>query len=104
MTVAIVEVDIAVAAEGMRASRLISAGVENDLGEHIGTIDELMIVADRVEFVILSVGGFLGIGAHLVAVNFEDLQIDENGILLPGASRDELKRLAKFEYDEGADR
>lgn len=104
MTVAIVEVDIAVAARGTRASRLIGAGVDNDLGERIGTIDDLMIVADRVEFVILSVGGFLGIGAHLVAVDFEDLQIDENGILLPGATRDELKRLAKFEYGEGADR
>ena len=43
----------------------------------------------------LQVGGFLGIGAHLVAVPYESLIIDDEGskIQLPGASKDELRKL-----------
>jgi sporulation protein YlmC with PRC-barrel domain len=98
MAIAIVKVDVAVAATLMRASRLIGAGVDNDDGEHIGTVDDLMMNDDVAEFAILSVGGFLGLGAHLVAVPFESLDADENGVFLPGATREELKRLPKFEY------
>jgi hypothetical protein len=52
---AIVEVDVRVAATGMRASRLIGADVYNDGDEHIGTLDDLMIGDDgTVGFAILS--------------------------------------------------
>ena len=98
MALAIVEVDIVVAAAATRASRLIGASVDNDSGEGIGSIDDLMLTDDRVEFAILSVGGFLGIGAHLVAIPFDSLVIGPDGVTLPGATRDELKRLPKFEY------
>ena len=43
MTIAIMEVDVTVAARAMRASRLIGMDVENDSGEVIGTIDDLML-------------------------------------------------------------
>jgi hypothetical protein len=48
----------------------------------------------------LQVGGFLGIGAHLVAVPYESLIIDDEGskIQLPGASKDELKKLPELKY------
>jgi hypothetical protein len=51
-------------------------------------------------FAILQVGGFLGIGAHLVAVPFKSLALDDSGskITLPGASKDELKKLPEFRY------
>ena len=98
MAIAILEVDVVVAASAMRASRLIGANVANDEGEHIGTVDDLMLTGNVIEFAILSVGGFLGIGAHLVAVPFDSLQIDEDRIVLPGATRDQLKRLTRFKY------
>lgn len=98
MALAILEVDIVMAAAAMRASRLIGASVDNDSGEGIGSIDDLMLTGDRVQFAILSVGGFLGIGAHLIAIPFESLVISKDGVMLPGATRDELKRLPKFEY------
>ena len=97
--IAILEVDVRVAATGMRARRLIGCDVYNDEDEHIGTLDDLMIGDDRnVGFAILSVGGFLGIGSHLVAVTFDSLAIDDYRVVLPGATREELKRLPEFVY------
>lgn len=98
MEVALVEVDVAVVAEAARASKLIGARVENDAEEKIGKIDDLMLVDDRVEFAILSVGGFLDLDSKLVAIAFDELQIDEDSIVLPDATRDELKRLPEFYY------
>ena len=97
--IAILEVDVRVAATGMRASRLIGSDVYNDGDEHIGTLDDLMIGDDgTVGFAILSVGGFLGIGARLVAVTFDSLTIDDYRVVLPGATREELQRLPQFDY------
>jgi hypothetical protein len=49
---------------------------------------------------VLQVGGFLGLGGHLVVVPYDSLVIDETGqkITLPGASKDELKKLSAFNY------
>jgi hypothetical protein len=98
--IAIVQVDVEIVAAGVRASRLIGSYVYNDEREDIGSIDDLMIGGDdRVEFAILSVGGFLGLGAHLVAVRFDSLETDDSGrIVLPGASREELERLPEFKH------
>ena len=97
--IAILEVDVRVAAMGMRASRLIGSDVYNDGDEHIGTVDDLMIEDDgTVGFAILSVGGFLGIGSRLVAVTFDGLMIEDYRVVLPGATREELQRLPQFDY------
>jgi hypothetical protein len=50
---------------------------------------------------VLQVGGFLGIGSRRVAVPYEDLQIDDTGrkIVLPEATREELQKLAEFNYE-----
>jgi hypothetical protein len=99
--VALMQVDVTVVAKGWRASKLAGTNVENDKNEKIGTLDDVVISKDRVLFAILQVGGFLGVGGRLVAVSFESLQIDDAGkkIVLPGASRDELKKLPEFKYD-----
>ena len=98
--IAIVKVDVEVVAAGVRAGQVIGSYVYNDETEDIGTIDDLMIGEDdKVEFAILSVGGFLGLGAHLVAVRFDSLETDDAGrIILPGATREELRRLPEFRY------
>jgi hypothetical protein len=46
------------------------------------------------------IGGFLGIGGHLVAVPYENLVTDETGgkIVLPNATKEELKKLPEFKY------
>ena len=98
--VQLVKVDVAVVAKGYRASKLIGASVTNEKGENVGSLDDIIIDQKRVMFAVLQVGGFLGIGKHLVAVPYESLQISDDGkkIALPGATKDEIKKLAEFKY------
>ena len=51
-------------------------------------------------FAIVQVGGFLGIGSYLIAVPYTSLQISDNGnrIVLPGATKEQVKGLPEFKY------
>jgi sporulation protein YlmC with PRC-barrel domain len=100
--VSLVKVDLSVVAKGYRMSKLIGSSVINDKNEKIGTVDDVIADKDKkqLSFTVLQVGGFLGVGGHLVAVPYDSLVIDDNGqkITLPGASKDELKKLSQFNY------
>lgn len=96
----VLEVDVKVVARGLRASLFIGSNVYNYAEENIGFVDDLMIGDDaRVGYAILSVGGFLGLGSHLVAVPYERLEMGEDRFYLPDATREELKRLPRFDYE-----
>lgn len=91
-------------ATGYRATELIGSSVANDQGERIGTLEDLIIGrGDMVAFAVLQVGGFLGLGGKLVAVPYASLLIGEEGdassVVLPGATKDELRALPEFKYD-----
>jgi hypothetical protein len=98
--VALIRVDVAVVAKGHRMSKLIGSSVVNDKNERIGTLDDVIAARDRVLFAVLQVGGFLGLGGKLVALPYENLRIDDEGrkIELPGATKEELQKLAEFKY------
>ena len=98
--VQLVTVDVNVVAQGYRVSKLTGNSVTNDKNEKVGTLDDFVIGHDRSLFAILQVGGFLGIGSRLVAVPYESLVINDETrkIELPGASKEELKKLAEFKY------
>jgi sporulation protein YlmC with PRC-barrel domain len=100
--VQLVKVDLSVVAKGYRMSKLIGSSVTNDKSEKIGTVDDVIADKDKkqLSFAVLQVGGFLGVGGHLVAVPYDSLVIDDTGqkITLPGASKDELKKLSQFSY------
>ena len=65
------------AQEGRRSSRIIGSIVYNDRDERIGTVDDLMVGQDgRISGAVLSVGGFLGLGAKLVAVPYDQLRFE----------------------------
>ena len=99
-SVQLVTVDVNVVAQGYRISKLTGAGVTNEKNEKIGSIDDFVVGRNRALFAVLQVGGFLGMGARLVAVPYESLVIDDEGrtVQLPGASRDELKKLPEIRY------
>jgi hypothetical protein len=98
-TVPLVRVDVQKLATGYRSSKIVGSSVVNQNNDKIGTVDDLIIEpSERVPFAILSVGGFLGVGEHLVAVPFSSLRISEDRIVLPGATKDELTALPEFKY------
>jgi hypothetical protein len=98
--VQLVIVDVKAVATVYRTSTLKGTDVRNDQKEKIGDIDEVIVMPNADDFVIIQVGGFLGLGGHLIATPFKSLKIDETGrnIVLPGASKEALKKLPEFKY------
>lgn len=95
----VMKVDVVKVATGFRASKIIGETVVNDANENVGKVDDLIIVPDgKVPFLILSVGGFLGVGSKLVAVPYDSLKMQDKKLLLAGATKDALKNLPEFKY------
>lgn len=71
------------------------ATVRNPAGETIGTVDEIVLSPEgTVKSVIISVGGFLGVGSKRVAMKWGDFKIwqDKDTLtLVTEATKDELK-------------
>jgi hypothetical protein len=58
-----------------RASKVVGLKVYNDANESVGSInDVLMDKSGNIKLVVLGVGGFLGMGEHLVAVPFDKIK------------------------------
>jgi hypothetical protein len=90
---------------GWSAKRdLLGKTVVNDKKEKIGKIDDVIISQSPdvkvpfASFAIIGAGGFLGIGKHDVAIPMEQLKLQDGQFVLPGATKDALKALPKFEY------
>jgi hypothetical protein len=86
---------------GWRGSKLISADVRNDKGESIGKVDDVIVAPNgSLSVVVIEVGGFLGIGGHLVAIPMRELRLSptEPKLTPPGASKAALKALPEFKY------
>jgi sporulation protein YlmC with PRC-barrel domain len=98
--VSLVQVDLSVVGQGYRMSKLLGSNVINDKSEKIGTLDDIISDKKQLNFAVLQVGGFLGLGARLVAVPYDSLVVDDKGqkITLPGASKEALKNLTEFRY------
>jgi sporulation protein YlmC with PRC-barrel domain len=85
---------------GYRASKVRGSSVTNEHGERIGTIDDIIISRDGHDaYAVLSVGGFLGLGDHLIAVPYSQLTMQESRIVLRGATKDALKVLPQYKYN-----
>jgi hypothetical protein len=97
-TVEIAKVDVQKLSAGYRASKVIGSNVLNDANEAIGKIDDLLVSPDgKTPFAVLSIGGFLCMGSHMVVVPYESLKL-VNKIVLPGGTKDTLKMLPDFKY------
>jgi len=99
-TVTLMKVDPTTLATGYRTSKVVGSTVVNEANETVGTIDDLIVTpSEKVPFAVLSVGGFLGMGAKYVVVPFSSLQVKDKRMLLPGATKDSLKALPEFKYN-----
>src|SRR5215510_3689212 len=59
--------------------------VYNEQKQKVGIIDDLIIPDTAVSFVIISAGGFVGLGRHAVAIPANQLKQEDGKIVLPGA-------------------
>jgi hypothetical protein len=98
-TVELAKVNVQRLVAGYRASKVIGSGVVNDANETIGKIDDILVSSDGKEpFAVLSIGGFLGMGSHLVAVPYDSLKFVDKKFELPGGTKEGLKMLPEFKY------
>src|SRR5258708_13038572 len=70
-----------------RASKLVGLSVYNDNNENLGSINDLLTDKNgKIQGVVIGVGGFLGVGSHLVAVPFEKIKFVNEAIAYTGLS------------------
>ena len=63
-----------------RASDLIGATVLDDRGEQVAKVDDIVVsMEDHKLHAVLAVGGFIGFGAELISMPFDELQITAAG-------------------------
>jgi hypothetical protein len=98
---------IGVAVEEMKAvalgwsakKQIMDKDVYNDKNEKVGKVEDMIVTPDKaVSYVIIGVGGFLGLDRHDVAIPAGQLKIAEGKLVLAGATKEALKALPKFEY------
>jgi hypothetical protein len=98
-TIELAKLDVKTLAAGYRASKVIGSSVVNDANETIGKIDDILISSDgKQPYAVLSIGGFLGMGSHLVVVPYDSLTFANKKVTLPGGSKEGLKMLPEFKY------
>jgi sporulation protein YlmC with PRC-barrel domain len=90
------------APSGADARKLLGHNIKNMQNETIGEIKSIHLdQSGKVDAVIVSVGGFLGVGEREVLLDWRDLQIDANGeIVKANMSKDQLKAMAPYTYQQ----
>ena len=88
-------------AEELRTSQLVGSKVYNNANENIGSIEDIILKNGSMDEVVLSVGGFLGMGDKYVAVPFSDLKITRDGSsrkIVTSGTKDSLKALPAYQF------
>jgi hypothetical protein len=85
------------------ANAVIGTKVKNANNDTVGSVEDLYVDrSGNVKAVVLSVGGFLGVGSKNVAVKWSDLKQTRDGksvVLSTGLSKDDLKALPDYKYE-----
>jgi sporulation protein YlmC with PRC-barrel domain len=69
-----------------RASKLVGLSVYNEKNESVGSINDMLTDKNgKITAVVIGVGGFLGVGEHLVAVPFEKMKFSTEPVVYTGA-------------------
>jgi sporulation protein YlmC with PRC-barrel domain len=70
-----------------RASKMVGLSVYNDKNESVGSINDLLTdKSGGIKAVVIGVGGFLGVGEHLVAVPFDKVKFVNEPVAYTGAA------------------
>jgi hypothetical protein len=89
-----------------QAQELIGADVKNAQNETIGEIESVHLdQSGMVSNIIVSVGGFLGLGSRDVALSWNDLQVAEGGqSVTTTMTKEQLKSLPEYQYSDSSQR
>lgn len=87
--------------ERLMASDLIGSAVQNQDGDDIGEIEDILLTQDgQVDGFLISVGDFLGIGGKYVGVHMDKVKFTQGGGTEPNVvismSRDELNQAPEY--------
>jgi hypothetical protein len=78
---------------------ILGKAIYNDAGNKVGKVEDLIIAPDRhVSYLIVGVGGFIGIGQREVAIPVTQVHEQDGKITLPGATKEALKAMPAFVY------
>jgi hypothetical protein len=70
-----------------RTSKVVGLYVYNDNNENIGSINDLLMdKSGNIKAAVIGVGGFLGVGEHLVAVAFDKIKFSDQPVAESSAS------------------
>jgi sporulation protein YlmC with PRC-barrel domain len=90
------------AAGEMSGAAIIGATVQNENHETVGKVQDVYVDSvGAIKKVVVSVGGFLGMGAKNVAVNWSDIRFsrdDESVVLTTTWTKDSLKEMPDYKY------
>ena len=80
--------------------KLIGRDIKNGSNDTVGEINSVLIDKDRnVRYVVVGVGGFLGMGEKQVALPWDVLTITENGEKVTAdVTKEQLKALPEYQY------
>src|SRR6201999_4514493 len=70
-----------------RASKVVGLNVYNDNNQSIGSINDLLTdKSGNIKAAVIGVGGFLGVGTHLVAVPFDKMKFVNEPVAYTGVA------------------
>lgn len=78
---------------------LLNRDIYNELDEKIGDLRDVVLGADgRVQYYVIGVGGFLGIGEHDVRISCDHIEHTPDRFILRGYTKDQLKELPSIHH------
>lgn len=87
----------------LSGSAIIGASIRNQAKETVGKINDVFLdKSGAIKTVVVSVGGFLGVGAKDVAVKWEDIQFQRDGdsvVLVTSWTKDSLKAMPDYKKE-----
>jgi hypothetical protein len=91
------------AADEMSGAAIIGAIVQNENHETVGKVQDIYVDGGgAIKKVVVSVGGFLGMGAKDVAVKWSDIRFsrdDKSLVLTTTWTKDSLERMPDYKYE-----
>lgn len=85
------------------ASKFIGQSIYDSSGQEVGFVEDIVTTADGGKHAVVSVGGFLGIGAKKITIDTADLTPNSNGTgYVTSLTADDMEAAPDYEGDAGA--